>query len=93
VLETCRALEADGFLVTYLPVDRHGRVDPADLAEALTPDTVLVSIMLANAETGTLQPIRELAALARARGVPFHTDAPRLSARSRSTSRPSGWTC
>jgi cysteine desulfurase len=75
VLETCRALEADGFLVAYLPVDRHGRVDPADLAEALTPDTVLVSIMLANAETGTLQPIRELAALARARGVPFHTDA------------------
>jgi cysteine desulfurase len=76
VLETCAGLEADGFRVTYLRVDRYGRVDPADLGAALDPgDTALVSIMVANAETGTLQPVAELAALARARGALFHTDA------------------
>ncbi|MEA5367844.1 cysteine desulfurase family protein [Amycolatopsis sp., V23-08] len=76
VLLSCRALErlhhAD---VTYLPVDENGLVDPADLAAAFTERTVLVSIMLANNETGALQPVRELAGLARARGVPFHCDA------------------
>jgi len=61
--------------VTYLPVDRECRVDPADLQRALRSDTVLVSIMSANNETGTLQPIPELAAICRERGVPFHTDA------------------
>jgi cysteine desulfurase len=76
VLETCRALQRlHGVQVTYLPVDRDGRVDPAALADALTAKTVLVSIMAANNETGVLQPITELAAIAHARGVPFHTDA------------------
>jgi cysteine desulfurase len=76
VLETCRALQRlHGVQVRYLPVDRDGRIDPAALAEALTPDTVLVSIMAANNETGVLQPITELAGIAHARGVLFHTDA------------------
>jgi cysteine desulfurase len=76
VLETCRALHRlHGVQVSYLPVDRDGRVDPAALAEALTPDTALVSIMAANNETGVLQPIAELAAIAHARGVLCHTDA------------------
>ena len=75
VLEACRSLEEDGFRVTYLPVDQHGRVDPADLRNAITTDTVLVSIMLANAETGTLQPVRELAAVAHEHQALFHTDA------------------
>lgn len=76
VMETCRALQRlHGVQVTYLPVDRDGRVDPAALAKTLTPDTALVSIMAANNETGVLQPIAELAAIAHARGVLFHTDA------------------
>ncbi|WP_295449267.1 aminotransferase class V-fold PLP-dependent enzyme [uncultured Thiodictyon sp.] len=75
VLRTCRALEACGHAVSYLPVDGAGRVDPGALAAALRPNTVLVSVMLANNETGVIQPIAELAAIARARGVPFHTDA------------------
>jgi cysteine desulfurase len=60
---------------TLLPVNRDGRVDPADLRKALRPDTALVSVMSANNETGTLQPVRELAGICRARGVLFHTDA------------------
>jgi cysteine desulfurase len=76
VLEACRALQRlHGVQVRYLPVDRDGLVDPAALAEALTPETVLVSIMAANNETGVLQPITELAGIAHARGVLFHTDA------------------
>ena len=76
VLETCRALQRlHGVQVRYLPVDRDGLVDPAALADALTPETVLVSIMAANNETGVLQPITELAGIAYARGVLFHTDA------------------
>ncbi|MFB7285960.1 cysteine desulfurase family protein [Actinacidiphila glaucinigra] len=76
VLETCRALRRlHGVRVTLLPVDREGRLDPAVLAAALTPQTVLVSVMAANNETGTLQPVAELAALARARGALFHCDA------------------
>lgn len=68
-------LAASGWEVSRLPVDGHGRVDPADLARALRPDTVLVSIMHANNEVGTLQPITELAALARSQGALFHVDA------------------
>jgi cysteine desulfurase len=64
----------EGFSVTWLPVDRRGRVDLARLADALTPGTTLVSIMSANNETGTLQPVREIAALCRARGALFHSD-------------------
>ncbi|WP_378148502.1 cysteine desulfurase family protein [Cnuibacter sp. UC19_7] len=64
-----------GFAVTVLPVDRGGLVSPDDLAEALRDDTTLVSVMLANNEIGTVQPVADLAAVAHARGVPFHTDA------------------
>jgi cysteine desulfurase len=67
--------EHEGFSVTVLPVDTRGRVHAAQLAEAMRPDTTLVSVMSANNETGTLQPVRELAALCRNRGVLFHTDA------------------
>ena len=65
----------EGFRVTWLPVDRHGRIDLDQLAAALTPQTTLVSIMSANNETGTLQPVAEIGALCRARGVIFHSDA------------------
>ena len=76
VLAVCDSLRRlHGFSVTLLPVDRRGLVDPADLGAALTEDTVLVSIMHAHNETGTIQPIRELADLAHARGALFHTDA------------------
>jgi cysteine desulfurase len=76
VLEACRALQRlHGVQVRYLPVDWDGLVDPAALADALTPETVLVSIMAANNETGVLQPVTELAGIAHARGVLFHTDA------------------
>jgi cysteine desulfurase len=76
VLATCRALQRlHGVDVTVLPVDRHGLVDPRDLAAAITPHTVLVSIMLANNETGTIQPIADLARIAHGHGLPFHTDA------------------
>ena len=61
--------------VTYVPVDRHGIVDPAAIAAAIRPDTALISIMLANNEVGAIQPIAEIGAIARERGVPFHTDA------------------
>jgi cysteine desulfurase len=75
VLETCRFLEAEGFKVTYVPVDGDGLVDPASVAEALTDKTILISIMHANNEIGTIQPIAEIGRLARKRGVCFHTDA------------------
>ncbi|HEX6473044.1 MAG TPA: cysteine desulfurase family protein [Streptosporangiaceae bacterium] len=76
VLETCRALHRlHDVQVTYLPVDRDGRVDPAGLAAALTPHTRLVSVMAANNETGVVQPISELAAVAHGGGALFHTDA------------------
>ncbi|MEU9239675.1 cysteine desulfurase family protein [Streptomyces sp. NPDC048385] len=76
VLGTCRALERlHGATVTVLPVDRDGLVEPAALADAFTEDTVLVSVMAANNETGALQPVAELAALAREHGALFHCDA------------------
>ncbi|HHY35830.1 MAG TPA: cysteine desulfurase NifS [Firmicutes bacterium] len=75
VLHTAEQLEKEGFRVTYLPVDRDGLVRPEDLEEALTPDTVLVSIMFANNEIGTIEPIAELARIAKSKGVIFHTDA------------------
>jgi cysteine desulfurase len=75
ILEPCAALEAEGYRVTYLPVDASGRVDPEELRRALSEETVLVSVMHANNEVGTVQPIAELAAVARERGVLFHTDA------------------
>jgi cysteine desulfurase len=75
VLEPCHFLERLGARITRLPVDAAGRVDPADLERALTPDTALVSLMHANNETGTIQPIEDCARIARAHGVSFHTDA------------------
>ncbi len=75
VLSSCRWLEHFGWSVTYLPVDRDGKVDPHDLERAVTSETVLVSVMTANNETGVIQPVQELAQIARARGVLFHTDA------------------
>lgn len=71
----CQFLERLGARITYLPVDRFGRVDPDDLVRAITPRTVLVSIMHANNEVGTIQPIEECARIAREHGVLFHTDA------------------
>ncbi len=75
VLQTAKALARRGFRVTHLPVGQSGVVEPEALASALTDDTALVSVMHANNEIGTLQPIAALAALARARGALFHTDA------------------
>jgi cysteine desulfurase len=76
VLRSAEALETEGFEVTRLPVDRHGLVDPDDLRRALRPDTTLVSIMHANNEIGTIEPIEELAAVTRAHSSAyFHTDA------------------
>ena len=75
VIDTCEALQKEGFEVTYLPVDRFGRIFPAELRAALTERTILVSLMLANNEVGTIQPIAELASVCREKGVLFHTDA------------------
>lgn len=75
VLNTARALERDGWPVTIVPVGLSGVIDPADVAAAITSDTALVSIMHANNEVGTVQPIAEIAALARQAGAWFHTDA------------------
>ena len=75
VLHTCKALAARGWRTTLLPVDSSGIVDPAALERAMTPQTALVSVMHANNEIGTLQPIAELARIARARGVRVHVDA------------------
>lgn len=75
VLDPCKRLQSLGYEVTFLGVDRAGRVSVEELAAAIRPDTILVSIMYANNETGTLQPIREIGELCHARGVLFHTDA------------------
>ncbi len=75
VLEACRFLETQGFRVTYLPVDRHAEVDPDDVRRAMTDETILVSVMHANSEVGTLQPVESIGAIARERGVLFHVDA------------------
>jgi cysteine desulfurase len=75
VLHTCEWLEQFGVETTYLPVDRQGRVDPQAVAEAITERTVLISVMYANNEVGTIEPLAEIARLARARRIPFHTDA------------------
>jgi cysteine desulfurase len=75
VLDPCKRLEGEGFCVTFLPVDRFGRVSPEQVAAALTEDTILVSVMAANNEVGTVQPIREIGKLCKLRGILFHTDA------------------
>ena len=75
IIEPCRFLERLGARITYLPVDRFGRVDPDDLRRAITPRTILISIMHANNEVGTIQPIEACSRIARGQGVLFHTDA------------------
>lgn len=75
VLHTCEALEKEGYEVTYLPVDEFGRVRVADLLAAIRDDTILITIMLANNEIGTIQPIAEIGEIARSKKIVFHTDA------------------
>lgn len=75
VLGPCQALEKRGFAVTYLPVDEYGRVSPESVGNAITPKTILISIMHANNEIGTLQPVAEIGRIARQKGIYFHTDA------------------
>jgi cysteine desulfurase len=75
VLNACRHLAKRGWEIAYVPVDGEGRVDPDGIAAALRDDTALVSVMAANGEIGTVQPLREIGRAARARGVPFHVDA------------------
>jgi len=75
VLNACRDLEKRGFAVSYVPVDGEGRVDPDVVRRAVRADTALLSVMAANGEIGTLQPLREVGRLARERAVPFHVDA------------------
>jgi cysteine desulfurase len=75
ILDTCKRLEKQGFEVTYLGVDKTGRVDPQDVRKAITPKTTLVSVMLANNEIGTVQPLEEIGRITRERGVLLHSDA------------------
>ena len=75
VLDTCKRLEKEGFVVTYLPVGKDGRVDPAAVEAAITDKTILVSVMLANNEIGTVQPLEQIGKITRAKGVLLHTDA------------------
>src|SRR6266480_4215796 len=92
VLRACQALEAQGFDVTYVGVDEYGIVDPDDVRRAIRPDTIAISIMHANIEVGSLQPITAIGRIAREHGVPLHVDAVQTLARSPSTSTPSGST-
>lgn len=75
VLEPCHFLEKQGFEVTYIPVDQFGLVDPADVKKAITGKTILISVMHANNEIGTIEPIAEIGKIARDKGIYFHTDA------------------
>jgi cysteine desulfurase len=75
ILHTCEALEKQGFEVTYLPIDEYGYVNPQDVADAIREDTAIVSIMFANNEIGTIQPIEEIAKICKEKKVLFHTDA------------------
>ncbi len=75
LLHTCQQLEKEGFRVTYLPVDEEGVVKLEELEKAITPETTLISVMTANNEIGTIQPVEEIGAIAKAHGIRFHTDA------------------
>ncbi|MFH1288997.1 MAG: cysteine desulfurase NifS [bacterium] len=75
VLNCCKILEKDGFETTYLPVNESGEVDPDELKKAIRKNTILISVMHANNEIGTIEPIAELAGIAKENGIPFHTDA------------------
>ncbi len=75
VTEVCRYLEKHGFIITWLPVDSYGRIDPMDIERAITKSTILISVMHANNETGTIQPVEQVGAIARKHGILFHSDA------------------
>src|SRR5205807_9994863 len=75
VLHTCQYLERFGFKTTYLPVDTYGRVNPDDVGRAITDQTILVSVMYANNEVGTIEPVAEIGRICRAKKIPFHIDA------------------
>lgn len=75
ILHTCEFLEENGYEVTYIPVDEYGMVSADDIKKAIRPDTILVSVMTANNEIGTIEPIKEIGAVCREKGVYFHTDA------------------
>jgi len=75
ILQPCKDFENIGIKITYLPVDEHGIVDPNDIANSINSQTVLVSIMLANNEVGTLQPIKEISEICKKYQIPLHTDA------------------
>jgi len=75
ITEVCKYLGSQGFEITYLPVDQYGRVDPEHVKDAIRPDTILITIMHANNEVGTIQPIREIGVIAREKKIVFHTDA------------------
>jgi len=75
VLNSAKALEREGFDITYLSVDPYGMIDPDDLNKAIRPNTILISIMHSNNETGTIQPVREITRITKEKGIPFHTDA------------------
>ena len=75
ILHTCEYLQKAGYEITYLEVDSEGLVDPAGLRAAIRPDTILISVMFANNEVGTIEPIAEIGAIAREKGILFHTDA------------------
>jgi cysteine desulfurase len=75
VTEVCKYLSSQGFEITYLPVDQYGRVNPEQIKGTIRPDTILITIMHANNEVGTIQPIQEIGAIARQNNIVFHTDA------------------
>ncbi len=75
ILHTCQWLEQQGFEVTYLPVDEKGVVSPQEVEKAIRPDTILISVMAANNEIGTIEPLKEIGAIAKEHGILFHTDA------------------
>ncbi|MBI5183679.1 MAG: cysteine desulfurase NifS [Nitrospinae bacterium] len=75
VLNTCKYLERNGYRITYIPVDKYGMVKPEDVAEAISDDTILITIHHSNNEIGTIQPIKEISKIAEERGIIFHTDA------------------
>lgn len=85
ILNPCRFLERLGARVTYLPVDGFGRIGPEDVRRAITPQTILISVMQANNEVGTIQPIAEISKIARQHGIPFHTDAAQSVAKIRTS--------
>lgn len=75
IFEVCKYLENQGFNVSYIPVDKYGQVNPADIRSAVTPQTILISVMHANNEVGTIQPVEEIADIAKENGIILHTDA------------------